>query len=81
MTDNMANKPLDQMNLKEVEQLLAKVRKARNEEYDALRMAWGENPTPKQAKQLEKLRKRLGEIRDHHQKVKTLISIYYGENK
>ena len=30
MTDNMANKPLDQMNLKEVEQLLAKVRKARN---------------------------------------------------
>lgn len=76
MTDNMANKPIEKMNLIETERFLSTIREARSQEYQALKSAWGENPTPKQSRQLEKLRKRLQEIREHHQKIKALISIY-----
>ena len=81
MTDNMANKPLEKMNLVETERFLGIIREARTQEYQALKSAWGENPTPKQTKQLEKLHKRLKEIRDHHQKIKALISIYGSGNE
>ena len=75
MTDNMANKPLEKMNLVETERFLSVLRDARKKEYQALKSAW-ENPTPKQSRHLEKLRKRLQEVRAHHQKLKALISIY-----
>ena len=80
MTDNMANKPLEKMNLVETERFLSVLREARNKEYQALKSAW-ENPTPKQAKQLVKLRKRLKEIRGYHQKIKSLVSVFGNGDK
>ena len=72
----MFGKTLDEMTLPEVAEFLSVILKSRVEEYQALKGVWGENPTPKQTKQLEKLRKRIEDIKQQQGKLHSLLSIY-----
>lgn len=63
------------MTLRETEELISKIRKAKNDELSALQKAWP-NPTERQARRLAKLKSELEKLRKHHQEVKKLISKY-----
>lgn len=67
------------MTLREAEELIAKIRKAKLDELTALQKAWPE-PTEKQARRLAKLKDEFQKVCKHHQKIKKLLS-RYGEDK
>jgi len=60
------------MNEREMLELLAKLRKARADELKAFKKAWP-NPTPKQAKRIEKLQREYNDFTEKYRTLKNIV--------
>jgi len=80
MSDNGNQRDNGDMSIKEMVKLFSALRKARAEELKALKAAWP-NPTPRQAKRIEKLQDELEEFSRKHNMLRSIASFANFKNR